>query len=169
MTEENIEETQFEETTSEETSEENTEETLLEGQQEGETVEEFVNRLKDEKTGLEEKNKQLYARAKKTEKKVVKSSNSNDLDLLEFFAQGGTKEDYQQLQVIMKGKDLTMTEAKDDVLYKSYLENKTKEEKVKGAQLKASGSSSNKKTVDTSDMTREEHEEYFNKIISQVG
>jgi hypothetical protein len=180
MKEENFEETQIEETTSQETTEvegagktEATTEALLPGQQEGETLSDFAKRVADEKADLEEKNKQLYARTKKTEQKVkpvLKSEDNSEgnIELIEFFARGNSREDYQKLQVIMKGTGLSMTEAMADPLYQSYKEKKDREARDEKAQIGASKSSSSGEKSDFKPgMTADEHKEAWKKANSK--
>lgn len=158
MEKENVQEDlELEETTSQETDNEQVDNTQEEetDQEENESVESYKARVVE----LEQKNKELFARLKREEKKPLKKTNTEpiaDLDLFEFFSQGGSREDYEQLQVIMRGKNLSMAEAKKDVLFEAYLNKKSQDKKSEQAQL-------NSRRVVTQDtkfktgQTREEH------------
>lgn len=170
MTDENIEHDAVEETTQTTEGGDVNTETLLDGQEEGESLEDFAKRTLQEKADLSEKNKQLYERAKKTPKAKPESNTQqvDNIELMEFFAKGNSKEDYYQLQAIMKGKDLPMEKALEDPLYKSYLKTVEQEKRSAKAQLGASGGSPGESQVNTSDMSPEEHKEYFNEVIKKA-
>lgn len=169
MTEETLD-YQAEETTSEntESGDVNTE-TLLPGQEEGESLEEFAQRVIDEKTDLEAKNKRLYERAKKTPRAESKD-NSKQVDdgLIEYIASPKKKEEYELLKSIMDVKGLTMEDAKKDVLFKTHLQSVAQEEKSQKAKLGASGGSPGVERVNTSEMSPEEHQAYAKQVIEKA-
>lgn len=170
MSEENVVETQVENQDSQNTGEElkleapKAEETKVEvtGNQNGETPEQKIARL-------EEANRKLYARLKKEgEKKpeVVKNDTNSEgnIELIEFFAKGNSREDYNRLQVIMKGSGLSLDEAQKDPLYVAYKEDKARKERDEKAQIGASkGSSSGDNNGFKPNMSREEHKEAWKK------
>jgi hypothetical protein len=175
MTEENFEETQAEETTSQETEELDLEQETVEQVEESkdedsEFLKEKLAIAEQKAKDLEEKNKQLYARVKKPSKEVKESKDNSEgnIELIEFFAKGNSREDYQRLQVIMKGTGLSMAEAMADPLYQSYKEKKDREARDEKAQIGASKSSSSGIKSDFKpDMTVDEHKEAWKKANSR--
>jgi hypothetical protein len=127
--------------------------------------EDLKARLED----LEQKNKELYARIKRGTKKEINKTESqiDNLDLMEFFSQGGTKEDVKQVEAIMKGKDVSFEEAQKDSLYAAYLEKRQAEKKEEKAQLNTSrGVASNKEF--NSEMSRDDHMDAYKKKMSKI-
>jgi hypothetical protein len=154
-----LEEEQAEEITSEESVEEdvNSEENVSH-----ETQSEDVVQLKARLEELEKTNKQLYARTKK-ERPAIKSDN---IELIEFFAQGNTRDDYERLQVIMKGTGQSLSEAQKDPMYQSYQEKVVKERRDEKAQLGGSKAGSPPEQVFKPNMTEAEHKEAWKKTQS---
>ena len=177
MTEENIEETQVENQNSQNTDQEldlelETEEQVEASKDEdAESLKAKLAEAEKRANELEEKNKQLYARVKKPVQKEVKESKDNlegNIELIEFFAKGNSREDYQKLQIIMKGTGLSMSEAMADPLYQSYQEKKDKEARDEKAQIGVSKSNSSSNDFGVKPgMTPEEHKEAWKKLNSK--
>jgi hypothetical protein len=121
----------------------------------------------DELARLKEQNAKLYARLKKTEQKVKETpgtagsgdnSQTVDLDVLEFFSKGNTKEDYRNALAIMKGKGLTFEQALIDPLYVAHKQVAEAKAKRTASQLGASRSGGVAKQEGVKPgMTTEEH------------
>jgi hypothetical protein len=138
MEKENIEETQTEETTSYETDNENVDNNEVEETTDVEETTEVEDTTdKDaEIERLKEENKKLYARTKRVEKKAKPNEEQTEnLELLEFFGKGGTREQYETAQTIMKGRDCSLSQALKDPLYIGYLEKKEAEKKEEESQV----------------------------------
>lgn len=89
---------------------------------------------------LEQKNKELYARLKREEKKD-KKNNEEPIDvasMAEFFAKGGTREELDDLKVIMAGKGVSFAEAQKDNLFIAGKKIKELENKNEKAQITSS-------------------------------
>lgn len=175
MTEENIEETQVENQDSTNTDQElDLELDTTEQVEEVEQVEAIddanVEALKAELEKQKEQNAKLYARLKKQpdvkKSTAVKGDNSEgNIELIEFFAKGNSREDYEKLKVIMKGTGLSMSEAMNDPLYQSYREKKARESRDEKAQIGASKASSPSDNFGVKPgMTPEEHKEAWKKL-----
>lgn len=141
-----------------------------------ETPEPTVAELQERLAKAEESNKQLYARLKKQdgapkEEQEQKAqpqaetlNNVDNLDLMEFFAQGNTKEDYNQLQVIMKGQGISLSEAQKHPLYTGYKAQTEAARKAEQAQvLGSSGATPKNESEFKSGMTPEEHKAAWKK------
>lgn len=182
MTEENIVETQVENQDSQNTDQE------LDLELDTETTDEVVETEQVEATDeakaetpdkdaeiakLKEQNAKLYARLKKQpevkKSPAVKGDNSEgNIELIEFFAKGNSREDYEKLKVIMKGTGLSMSEAMSDPLYQSYKEKKAREIRDEKAQIGASKASSPSNDYGIKpNMTRDEHKEVWKKLNSR--
>jgi len=169
MTEENFEETQTEETTSEETSTEAEQtETLLPGQEEGESLEEFATRISTEKADLEEKNKQLFARAKKVPKKVESSNSNLTREEAILYAKGYTDEEIAKANKIAKVDEVSVLVAIEDDIVKNMIQTRLAKERSDKASLGASGGSGVKTTKNVGEMTTEEHAKLFHETMSKV-
>ncbi len=160
-----------EESTSQETDNEEVVKTEEESELESEVVEETSEETSVEDGAkikkLEETNRQLHARLKRTEKKTNKKSEDSrvdNLDLMEFFAQGGSKDDFKEIEAIMSGKDLTFEEAQKDSLYIAYQEKKKADKAEEDSQVNSRrvvASGSNFKAG----MTDEEHKLAWKKSL----
>lgn len=128
---------------------------------------------------LEDKNKQLFNRAKKAEdelkklksqllqtQKKPKPTSEVSLEELVFIARDIEPEDLSVLKTIQKGSDISLQEAKDSDLFKSYLRDKAEKIKKEKAQLSASAKSLPKK--ESKPVTRDEHREMFKKMTSNL-
>lgn len=141
MSEDIKHEDHVEEPTSQETIE-----TDVEGQGgEGEAVdwEAKYNELQVKNEELETTNKKLYARTQKSKstKKAEPSDNSeqvDNLDIAQFFSQGNTKEDYNDVLAVMRGRNLSFEEAQKDPMYVALKEKKAQDERREKAQMGAS-------------------------------
>lgn len=122
---------------------------------------------------------QILARAKKAEEELkklkeseAKSHISSDPQLseeLKLIARGLSDEEIEQAKVIAKGKGIPLTEAIKDSLFtifQSDLKEKKKKEDAKLGASKGSGESEDK-TLIKPDMTREEHQEAFKKVMGE--
>lgn len=125
---------------------------------------------------LQEKNKNLFARAKKaeTELKKLKSAKKDDSstsseevltrDEAFLIAGGVDTEDLEQLKIIQKGTDVSLSEAVKSPMYTAYKEQKEIKAKRKKAQLGASGGSgSSKDDINKSGLTEKEHRALWEK------
>jgi len=116
----------------------------------------------------------LTARARKAEEelKALKANPpvTNDPQLseeLKLIARGLSDEEIEKAKVIAKGADITLQEAIKDPLFLSYqatLKEKEKKEKAKLGASKGSGESEDD-TLIKPDMSREEHEKAFKKVM----
>jgi len=181
MAEENIVETQVENQDSQNTDQEldleldteTTDEVVETDKQVEATDNADVEALKAELEKQKEQNAKLYARLKKQpevkKSNTVKSDNSEgNIELIEFFAKGNSREDYEKLKVIMKGTGLSMSEAMNDQLYQSYKEKKDKEARDEKAQIGVSKSNSSSTNFGIKPgMTQEEHKEAWKKLNSK--
>lgn len=161
MEDENLDENLNEETTSQDTADDVT-------SNDESTGEDEIAALKAKLEELEEKNKQLFARAKKPKPKAQPTNNSTQpdvKDISKFYASGGTDEEFEVAETIMKGKEITFSEALKDPLLVTYREGMETKKKAEKAQLGASNGSPGEKKVDTSKMTEEEHQKYFREVI----
>ena len=119
---------------------------------------------------------QILARAKKAEEvlKILKSkpqeNKINDPQLsdeLKLIARGLSDEAIEKAKVIAKGKGIALTEAVKDpdfIVIQKDLEEKEKREEAKLGASKGSGESQDA-TLIKPEMTREEHEEAFKKVM----
>ena len=118
---------------------------------------------------LEEKNKQLYARLKKTEKvkteTVTKETNENYLtrDEAILLAKGYDEDDINSLRKLAG--DGNLIEASKDPMFQAYKKEKERKEKAKKSQLGASGAGVNKGQKPVGEMTEEEHRALFYKSV----
>lgn len=120
---------------------------------------------------------QLTARAKKAEDDLREfkkthpetpiNNNPQLSDELKLIARGLSDEEIEQAKVIAKGKGIVLTEAIKDPLflvYQSDLKEKERKEKAKLGASKGSGESQDD-TLIKPEMTREEHEKAFKKVM----
>ncbi len=139
-------------------------------------------------TALKEKNKQLFARAKKAEgfvlkngkwvKKLEKSDTTKKLEAKDtssedvltrdeamLIAGGVDAEDLEQLKAIQKGTGVSLSEAVKNPMYEAYKEKKVKEAKRKKAQLGAGSGSGGGESDDINKpgLTEEEHRKLWSK------
>ncbi|MCK9371043.1 hypothetical protein M0R04_14120 [Candidatus Dojkabacteria bacterium] len=117
---------------------------------------------------------QLTARAKKAEEEL-KSLKANPpiksdpqlSDELKLIARGLSDEEIEQAKVIAKGKGIVLTEAIKDplfVIFQSDLKEKERKENAKLGASKGSGESRDE-TLIKPEMTRDEHEKAFKKVM----
>jgi len=170
MTDGNLDESLIEEQTSQTTAEDVTLDDASTGEEDVSSLKAQLEEAQKKAEELEEKNKQLFERTKKKAKqpKPDNSTQTTDVDLLEFFGKGGTKEEYAVLQTIMKGSDKSLSEAQEDPIFLAVKEQASAKEKAEQAQLGASGGSPTEKKVDTSKMSKEEHEKHAQAIIDKA-
>jgi len=146
--------------------------------QEGETEEEETpEQLKARLTELEEKNKKLFERAKKAEEKSKAKTNQTNKGLSEseidnrvekiLLKREGMETDgvelLEKIQKVAKldGKDITLTDAQSDPLFKSYKEKQEREKRKRDAQI--SGSSGGGAVNRSKPLTEEEHNDLVKK------
>jgi len=130
----------------------------------------------EEVENLRKAKSQLTARAKKAEDelKALKANppvNSDPQlsDELKLIARGLSDEEIDKAKVIAKGSGVTLPEAIKDPLFLSYqatLKEKERKEKAKLGASKGSGESEDA-TLIKPEMTREEHQEAFKKVMGQ--
>ena len=147
-----------------------------------ENTEEETEEQSEEETNvdvLNEKNKNLFARAKKAEaelKKIKKVDSSKEAEAKDtsseyltkdeavLIAKGMELEEMEQLKLIQKGMGGTLKEALESPLYQGYTKQKAVEDKRKKAQLGASSGSGEKEVgFDKEDITAEEHRALWDK------
>ena len=118
---------------------------------------------------------QLTARAKKAEEELkalkanppVTNPDPQLSDELKLIARGLSDEEIDQAKVIAKGKGIVLAEAIKDPLFLSYqatLKEQARKEKAKLGASKGSGESQDD-TLIRAEMTREEHERAFKKVM----
>lgn len=142
-----------------------------------EQPEETVEQSTEETEKLRESNKKLFERTKKAEAelKALKAqgqpqpitSNPQLPDELKLIARGLSDEEIEQAKVVAKGKGIALTEAIKDplfIVYQSDLKEKQRKEDAKLGASKGSGESEDE-TLIKPDMTREEHQEAFKKVM----
>ena len=91
-------------------------------------------------------------------------------DELKLIARGLSDEEIEQAKVIAKGKDIVLTEAIKDPLFtifQSDLKEKQRKENAKLGASKGSGESIDN-TLIKPDMSKEEHQEAFKKVMGKV-
>lgn len=119
-------------------------------------------------------NAQINARAKRAEEELKTLRANPPLkqdtqlsDELKLIARGLSDEEIEQAKVVAKGKGIVLTEAIKDPLFLSYqatLKEQERKEKAKLGASKGSGESQDN-TLIKSEMTREEHQEAFKKVM----
>ena len=119
-------------------------------------------------------NAQINARAKRAEEELKTLRANPPLkqdtqlsDELKLIARGLSDEEIEQAKVVAKGKGIVLTEAIKDPLFLSYqatLKETERKEKAKLGASKGSGESQDN-TLIKSEMTREEHQEAFKKVM----
>jgi len=124
---------------------------------------------------LEKKNKELYERAKKAEAlaKVAKSkplTNETPATLTReeaiLYAKGYSDEEVDLANKIAKINGTTIIKATEDELFRVKYEQRLKKEKLERASLSPSaGSGRVKADKPQGEMTREEHEAYYRKVM----
>lgn len=121
-------------------------------------------------------NAQINARAKKAEAelKALKANSplkqdSQLSDELKLIARGLSDEEIEQAKVVAKGKGIALTEAIKDPLFTVFQSNLKENERKEKARLGASKGSgeSQDSTLIKQDMSREEHQEAFKKLMGQ--
>lgn len=130
--------------------------------------------LQEKLDQAEKAKSQILARAKKAEEelKALKAnppvkSDPQLSDELKLIARGLSDEEIEQAKVIAKGKGIVLAEAIKDPLFLTYqadLKEKEKKEKAKLGASKGSGESE-EETLIKPDMSREEHQKVFKKIM----
>lgn len=134
---------------------------------------------------LEKKNKilsQVLARAKRAEEEVKKFKSLNETKAQPkinntlsreeaiLIAEGMKVDDLNQLQVIAKGKGVSLLEAKEDPLFTSYYEKVIKERKSEAAKLgasKGSGQVQNKPNFNQVGLSEEEHKRLWKESLNK--
>lgn len=165
MTEENIEETQFEETTSQETVELD----HYEEQDAGDNSEPDAEALRAENEKLKEQNAKLYARVKKpTAQKPVKDNSSLSREEAILFAKGYTEEEVNLANKLAKVEGISTLVAAEDPYVKGKIEERLKKEKSEKASLGASSGSSKFIPKDIGKMSAEDHAKLYHETMRQV-
>jgi hypothetical protein len=114
----------------------------------------------------EEENKRLK-NAKTPAQPTITQPNPELSDELKLIARGLSDEEIEQAKVVAKGKGINLIEATKDPLFtifQSDLKEKEKRENAKLGASKGSGDSTNSEIIKP-DMTREEHEKAFKKVM----
>lgn len=155
------------------------------------TNEDFGQSSQEEKdakiTRLEEKNKQLFERAKKAEgfvkvdgawvkksqpqteakpaAQIINNPDTISREEVVLLTQGYDDEDLKRLNIVAKGSGVSLSEAKSDPMFVAYLEQKKEEQRKKKAQLGASKGSGTTKQEDDFNrpLTDEEHKALWKK------
>jgi len=137
------------------------------------SIEETVD-LSDELEKERQAKSQILARAKKAEAELkelkAKSSLNNDPQLsdeLKLIARGLSDEEIEQAKIIAKGKGIALPEAIKEPLFLTFqsdLKDKKRKEDAKLGASKGSGESKDESEIKP-DMTREEHQKVFKKIM----
>jgi hypothetical protein len=130
---------------------------------------------------LKESNKRLFERTKKAEAdlKALKAKeakpdikiNSDSLSREEaiLIAQGMEADDLDELKAVAEAKGLSLLKAKETPLFQGYLEKIETERKKEKAKLSASkGSQTTQAEKSVSEMTPEEHKEFFKETMKNV-
>lgn len=135
---------------------------------------EGTDALQERLDQAEKAKSQILARAKKAEEelKTLKAQPhiSNDPQLsdeLKLIARGLSDEEIEQAKIVAKGKGILLTEAIKEPLFLTFqndLKEKERKEKAKLGASKGSGESQDDSLI-KSDMTREEHEKAFKKVM----
>jgi len=119
---------------------------------------------------------QVFSRAKKAEEELKALKANPPLkqdpqlsDELKLIARGYSDEEIEKAKVIAKGLGVSLPEATKDPLflvYQSDLKEKERKEKAKLGASKGSGESEDE-TLIKPEMTREEHQKAFNKVMGK--
>jgi hypothetical protein len=130
---------------------------------------EDVESLKAKLKELEDKNKQLYARVKKTDTKpeAKKSSNNSGLTREEaiLFAKGYTEDEVELAVKLAKINEVNPLVAAEDSYFKAKVLERKQKEKSSRASLDASGSTNKFTPKDIGKMSDEEHAKlYYEKM-----
>lgn len=145
-----------------------------EGTVETEVVEETSPEEEETENPLQVQNKKLYERAKKAEAELKKLKSEtkpiiNDMisEELRLIARGLSDEEIDQAKVIAKGKGIPLQEAIKTDLFTVYQRDLKEKERKENARLGASKGSSESPsdTLVKPEMSREEHEKAFKKIM----
>lgn len=174
MTEENIEETQFEEQTSQETEELDLD-LELDSEEQATTEDEVdVEALKAELAKTKELNTKLYARVKKTEVKkpeATKTSKTNSSLTREeaiLFAKGHTEEEVNLANKLAQINGTNPLVAAEDTYFKTVVRARLKKEESAKASLGASNGNNKFTPKDVGEMSDEEHQKLFQETMSRV-
>lgn len=142
-------------------------------------VEETPEVLKEKLAEALRAKAQLTARTRKAEEenkalkaKPQNNNQSNDpqlTDELKLIARGLSDEEIEQAKVIAKGRGIALNEAIKDPLFQVFqsdLKEKERREKAKLGATRGSGESQDEAIIKP-DMTREEHQEAFKKVMGK--
>lgn len=116
------------------------------------------------------KYKAMYERAKKPKEDTKETKVSDNLPTREeliAIAQGTSEEALDQLNAIAKGKGISLKEAKEDPMFKSWQKAEEAKAKSEKAQLGTSSGSKAEEAPNISKMTRAEHEAYARKLLEK--
>jgi len=139
------------------------------------SVEDTVN-LEEELENERQAKAQILARAKKAEAELKElkkaqaphiNNNSELTEEIKLIARGLSDEEIEQAKVVAKGKGIALTEAIKDNLFLTYqsdLKEKKRKEDAKLGASKGSGESQDDSGL-TYEMSREDHQKAFNKIM----
>lgn len=158
------EEQTFQESVVDDVKDENVDE-LQEGSNEPESTEELKERLE----ALEKKNKELYGRLKRTATKTNKSKEPSvdNLDLMEHFSSGGTRDEVDIINTIMRGDGVNFNEAKKSPLYVSYLEKKKADKASEDSQVNSKRVASSSEKFKKG-LTPDEHKEAWKEKMATI-
>lgn len=147
---------------------------LEENQEEETEEEESKEESSDGSDELSDRERQFLARAKKAESKLKKQSSKkpkteSSLSREEgvIVAQGYNLKELNLANKIAKVDDISITEAIEDSVFKARHEERLNKEKADKSELGASkGSGRSKPEKPVKEMTKDEHKEYFNKMVN---
>lgn len=134
----------------------NSQETEDESQEEESNVDWQAEALKYKSMYLRHKNKETKQAPTNQQTNTVKQPTTVDRDELFFIAQGGTKEELEQLQKIVRATGVPIEEAKNDPLFVAYKAQKAEEKRKEKATLNASKGSSSRTDTGFEGLTPEE-------------
>lgn len=164
------EDLELEEETSQETDESGADETTKAKDSQADAKSEREKELEVQLAAEKKKNEELFGRTKRAEKKIDKPKSNpeqvDQVDLAEFFSKGGTKQDYEQLQVIMRGKGLSMAEAQKDPLFEAYIEREKAKKRDEAAQVNTRRIAADTTKIKP-EMSREEHQKIWKEKNAQ--
>jgi len=141
-------------------------------EQEDTVSREEYERLRKANFDINAARKRLDAENKALKEAQANPPIKNDPQLseeLKLIARGLSDEEIEQAKVVAKGKGIALTEAIKDplfIIFQSNLKENERKEKAKLGASRGSGESQDN-TLIKQDMTREEHQEAFKKVMGQ--
>ncbi len=164
---EELEETQDESQEEESNeSEESQEETDDDSDEESPSLEDY-NKVQAELKEFKEKNKQLFARLKKTEQKPLQKKEGITEEQLIRVAKVASSLDDDDLEVLGTITGNSIADKMDNPLFKAYKEQKEKKKRSEASALKPSSPNtfSGKKDPNNPNLTEDEHKELVEKMM----